>query len=45
MEEVHYIEYFCMKRKNAEETARFKALFEGLTKLFTALIRSLRGRF
>ena len=45
MEEVYYIEYFSMKRKNEEETARFKALFEGLTKLFQALIKSLRNRF
>lgn len=44
MEEVYYMEYFSMKRRNAEETTKFKVLFEGLTKLVQALAKSMRGR-
>ena len=44
MEEVYYMEYFGMKRRNAEESSRFKALFEGLSKLFNGLAKALRGR-
>jgi len=44
MEEVYYIEYFGMRRQKAEDTARFKALFDGLVKLFNALARCIRGK-
>ena len=44
MEDIYYIEYFGMKRLMAEEKSRFKALFEGLTKLFQALAKVMRGR-
>lgn len=33
MEDIYYMEYFGMKRRKAEEITKFKALFEGLSKL------------
>lgn len=32
-ETLYYVEYFAMKRRAKEEEEKFKALFEGLSKL------------
>lgn len=34
-EQAYYIEYYGMRRRNMEEQARFKALFENLGKIFS----------